>query len=267
MHASELARGEYNLLFTTFRKLLVKRFDDKQVSNNNLDPKEWGFFKEVTYRMMQDGTAGLFVIYSDRQPVSITLVNLASGLLFDTITVFDIDYSKFQPGSITIMGLIEWCIDQQIGVLDFSKGFFQYKERWATDKYHFEYHILYNHKSIVSRLLAGGIASFYRTKQNLRNWGLHKKLHAFTYRLKHSAGSSDSPSSKEYSMEEIPMDLSKGTPVLKESREYELLFKALCEYTYLSGDHIDQLKIYEEDQRSGSYILCGKETTHRVLLH
>ena len=65
-------------------------------------------------------------------------LNFSEDTLFDAITVFDIDYSKFHLGSITIMKLIEWCIENEIKILDFSKGYFEYKRRWCTKIYDFE---------------------------------------------------------------------------------------------------------------------------------
>ena len=73
MYKGKISREAYDELFKCFRQLLEKRFDDKQITNNNLDPKEWQFYHEVTYPMLIEGKASLFVIYNGKTPIGVTL--------------------------------------------------------------------------------------------------------------------------------------------------------------------------------------------------
>jgi CelD/BcsL family acetyltransferase involved in cellulose biosynthesis len=129
MFYGAITKEAYDLVFLQFRILLEKRFEDKQVTNNNLDEKEWSFYHDVAYQLILEKKASLYVIYNNDKPIGVTLCYLSDDKLFDAITVFDIDYFKFHLGTVTIMELIEWCIDNGFKNLDFFKGYFEYKTR------------------------------------------------------------------------------------------------------------------------------------------
>src|SRR5690606_13706658 len=61
MLLGNVPRGEYDMIFESFKSLLQKRFQEKQITNNNLDPKEWSFYHEVAYPMILEKQACLFV--------------------------------------------------------------------------------------------------------------------------------------------------------------------------------------------------------------
>ena len=82
------------------------------------------------------------------------------------------------------MQLIQWCIEKGHKKLDFSKGYFDYKTRWSTHKYQFEYHLLYNPKSVLSAGLANLAALFFRLKGYLRRKNVNWYVHKATYLLK-----------------------------------------------------------------------------------
>ena len=184
MYRGEMERATYDSIFSRFYELLEKRFDDKQITNNNLDPKEWRFYHEVAYPMILEEKAALFVVYNGATPIGITLNFFSEDILFDAITSFDIDYAKFHPGSITIMAMLEWCLENGIKTFDFSKGYFDYKARWATKCYDFEYHILFDRKSLRARSIAGALKRFFDLKQRLREKKVNDQWHRLTYRFR-----------------------------------------------------------------------------------
>ena len=119
MFWGDISKEEYDYVFNHFKQLLTKRFLDKQTVNNNLNSDEWDFYYDVAYPMILEKKASLFVIYHDAKPIGVTLNYLSEEILFDAITVFDIDYAKFHLGSINIMKLIEWCLERNFMALDF----------------------------------------------------------------------------------------------------------------------------------------------------
>lgn len=185
MIKGEVSEIEYNEVFRAFRQLLEKRFSEKRISNNNLETKEWAFYKEVALPLIREGRAGLFIIYDGQMPIGITLVYFYGEVVLDAITVFDIDYAKFHLGTVNIMKLIDWCAQGGYRILDFSKGEFDYKSRWCTQEYDFSYDILYDPQSVPSRILAGGLTAFFQCKQRLREKKWNEKFHRMTYRLRH----------------------------------------------------------------------------------
>jgi len=44
MFYGDISKREYDFIFNNFKKLLEKRFIDKQITNNNLHPEEWDFY-------------------------------------------------------------------------------------------------------------------------------------------------------------------------------------------------------------------------------
>ncbi|MEM7487121.1 MAG: GNAT family N-acetyltransferase, partial [Bacteroidota bacterium] len=108
--STDISKEEYDFVFDRFRLLLEKRFSEKKIHNNNLDKREWDFYKDVAYPLIKERKATLFVLYNGDEPISITLGYLLDKRILDAITVFDIDYAKFHLGSMKIMYLINWAI-------------------------------------------------------------------------------------------------------------------------------------------------------------
>ncbi|MGY8915087.1 MAG: GNAT family N-acetyltransferase, partial [Flavobacteriales bacterium] len=184
MFLGDISKEEYDSVFEHFKILLEKRFLDKGITNNNLDPDEWDFYHEVAYPLILEKKASLFVIYEGNTPIGVTLCYFSENILFDAITVFDIDYEKFHLGSVTIMKLIEWSLENNIKIFDFSKGYFDYKKRWANKEYHFEYHIYHDSNSISAKIIAWSILEFFSLKQKLRDKKVNEKIHKLRFHLK-----------------------------------------------------------------------------------
>ncbi|MCB0373553.1 MAG: GNAT family N-acetyltransferase [Muricauda sp.] len=179
----EISNEEYKLLFDQFHTLLIQRFEEKQIVNNNLAPTEWAFFKEVTLPMLRNKEAGLFVSYIKDKPVAITLLNFSGTHVYDVIRVFDIEFSQYRIGSISIIHQLDWCIRNNFKVLDFSKGYYDYKKSWSTNSYMFHYHIWYNPKNMVSTLIANLLALTFKLKYWARKKHLLKTVHKIRYRM------------------------------------------------------------------------------------
>ncbi len=181
----DISDKDYTFIFEEFRALLKKRFIHKKTINNNLTPREWDFYKEVSLPMIRNKEAALFVIYDGEKPIAITLTNFSKNIMFDVIRVFDIDYSKYRLGIAGIMKQLEWCIENKMKALDFSKGLFEYKQRWSNDNYWFEYHIYYDKTSLIARFVAFFVILFYKFKLFLRRHDLINLAHRalfFRYR-------------------------------------------------------------------------------------
>ena len=262
----QIEKEVYDQIFETFHHLLEKRFDDKQIRNNNLDPEEWDFYKEVAYPMILEKKASLFVIYEGEKPIAVTLNYLSEEVLFDAITVFDIDYSKFHVGSITIMAQIEWCLENGKKIMDFSKGYFDYKKRWCTLAYNFEYHIYFDRRSLGSKTIAWVLHMLLRLKQYLREKKVNEKLHRFTFWLKNRKKALNT-SQLLYRLEEFPPE----TPL----NDYELisledlsdaaLKNAVFEFLYLKQEHINRLKLYKDHEVDGGFVIVGTSNRVRAL--
>ncbi|AUP77256.1 GNAT family N-acetyltransferase [Flavivirga eckloniae] len=183
MYLDDITPETYENIFNHFNKLLKKRFSDKKIVNNNLDPEEWDFYKEVTLPLILNKQAGLFVVYDKDKPIAITLLNFSKDTVLDVIRVFDIDYKKLRLGTVSIMKQLEWCIENNYKALDFSKGYYEYKQRWANKPYWFEYHIFYDKKSIKAKALALFYKNLFAFKLFVRKKHLTDYIHQFKFFL------------------------------------------------------------------------------------
>ncbi|MGB3145912.1 MAG: GNAT family N-acetyltransferase [Maribacter sp.] len=248
---------EFNFVFQEFRNLLKKRFDTKGLTNNNLNPKEWAFYKAVTLPMVREGKAALFVIYDGERPVGVTLNFLSEKMVFDAITVFDIAYSKFHLGSITIIKLVEWAMREKFAIFDFSKGYFDYKERWATNSYSFFYDIYYNKHNPISKSIAFALKNFFIGKNMLRNLNVNTAINSFLFRLKKNDNIDKTESEFQFYEPSTTVDL---------SNEYHLITsvwgctcqKAVFEFQYLNAEHTKDILIYENKNKANEYYIKGK---------
>ncbi len=263
MYRSEMDRETYDYIFQSFRELLEKRFDDKQITNNNLDANEWPFYYEVTYPMLLEGKAALFVIYNGDKPIGVTLNFFSEDILFDAITVFDIDYAKFHLGSITIMGMMEWCLENNLKIFDFSKGYFDYKTRWATTTYDFEYHIYYDTKSTRAKSIAFVLKKFFDLKQRLREKKVNEQLHRITYRFKNKTPKP--VQNRCYTFAEMGDDetMDAVTKIALEEPKNRDVRLLVFEYLYLNDGRYKDIQVYATRKIDQFYLICK---TKRVLV-
>lgn len=258
MYHGNISKDTYDEIFRDFKILLEKRFSEKQIRNNNLDPSEWNFYFEVAYPMILENKAGLFVIYDGKKPIGVTLNYLSEDTVFDAITVFDVDYAKFHLGSTTIMKLIEWCLEHKIRIFDFSKGHFDYKKRWANKSYDFEYHIYFDRKSLLSLIMAYSLKLFFNLKQELRNRHVNDMIHKLAFRLKNKK--LPLKEIKKYSLidDNTPITSHQLKQIDPFAKEYEFLKSAIFDFLYLKQENCQMLDVYHVTNESNTYIFKGQ---------
>ena len=264
MFYGQVEKEEYDKLFDSFRELLKKRFTAKQEYNNNLDEKEWQFYKEVAYPLLLEKKAGLFVVFNGNQPIAITLNYFSSQIIFDAITVFDIDYFKFHLGSINIMYLFEWGLSNDYKILDFSKGYFDYKQRWSTHKYNFEYHILYNSSNINAVLIANLLGNYFKLKQYIRIKNLNMVFNKSRGLFGGKENADVPPNSNSNFVFE---ELDSQSYTLKEiDKNNPRLIKLLSEFLYLYQEAQKKVVIYRVLEDDTKLVLKGLEVERMVHL-
>lgn len=247
-------KTEYDFIFNHFKTLLIKRFEDKQITNNNLNPEEWRFYQDVVYPLILENKAALHVIYNEDTPISVRLLYFSDAIIFDAITVFDIDYAKFHLGKISIMKMLEWSFNSPYEVFDFSKGYFDYKESWSDLKYDFEYHIYYNTKSLTATLLANALAVVFKTKQYLRDKNINEKVHKLTFALNKKSKKTQI-NIEELNIEEHPYEQEMLREV-KLDQQLAFLNKPVFDFLFLNSMHFNDLKIYKLHSKN-QYLIKG----------
>src|SRR5690606_38012236 len=210
--------------------------------------------------------ASLFVIYNEDIPIGVTLNYFSDMILFDAITVFDIDYEKFHLGSVTVMKLIEWAIDNKFGYFDFSKGYFDYKKRWATREYDFEYHIYYDGSSILSTTFASGMALYFNFKQYLRDKDLNTKLHNLTFRLRNRKSKDVGNEKHLFSPIEDETILANYQEINRDGDEWNRLKTMIFEFLYLNNESQKNLKIKKDLLDDHKFVFEGGKKREMLII-
>ncbi|PCJ92302.1 MAG: hypothetical protein COA50_15875 [Flavobacteriaceae bacterium] len=266
MYYGEIQKEEYDHLFSHFRKLLEKRFEKKKTTNNNLSHQEWHFYKDIAFLMIQEKKAGLFVIKDRGQPIAITLNYFSDQIIFDAITVFDIDYAKFHLGSINIMKLIEWGIENKFQILDFSKGYFDYKTHWSNNNYAFEHHLLYDSSSYRATCLSYLIKTYFRLKQYLRDKNVNLIMQSSLYRLQNLFSKREAKNKFHYEFCELnePSD-GKWTEINFNDSNEKKLKELVFEFLYLNEEFVIDTKLYKGNAGGPfPYLIVGKKKSKYV---
>lgn len=267
MYYGEISREDYDIIFEAFKKLLEKRFTDKQITNNNLNPDEWTFYHDVAFPMILEKKASLFVVYQGSNPIAITLNYFSENILFHGITVFDIDYSKFHLGKIALLNLFSWSFENNIHIFDFSKGHFDYKTHWMNKSYDFGYHVYYNRTSLRSKLIAFIIKSYFKLKQYLREKELNKTLHRLTFWFKKKTDKSRSLSNYNFSDISAEYEDSELIEINLLKTEFKMLKKMINEFLFLNKEALKDLKILKVSNKDSTFIFKGKKMSKLLVIH
>ncbi|RYH74583.1 GNAT family N-acetyltransferase [Meridianimaribacter flavus] len=255
--------SEYEKIFNEFYKLLSLRYNEKGINLHILNTREWGFYKDLVYEMIQEKKA-LMLIISDRDtPIGITLNFLSENILFETITVFDPDYYKFSIGKTSIIKLLEWCFENNYVISDFSKGSFDYKQKWSNMKYEFNYHILYDKNSIKSRLLTKAIEYFFKLKLFLRN----KNFSMFYRKVLFLFEGNSVKSNTKFTAVDLNFFEPNDSYVLVDINDddYFFLKKFVCAFLFANPQHISKVLIYKNISEN-EYIIKGTDNVKKITI-
>jgi hypothetical protein len=216
--------------------------------------------------MILEKKASLFVIYEGNSPIGVTLSYFSENILFDAITVFDIDYEKFNVGSVTTMKLVEWSLDNNIQIFDFSKGYFDYKKRWANKEYDFEYHVYHDSNSFTSRSIAHCIVTFFTLKQKLRDKKINEKLHKLRFLLKGKKVESTPNLTYEFS------DLKQDTEELElvdidfKKPPHTFLKALVFDFLYLNNEELKNVRVQQVKNSPSLFIISGKSINRKATI-
>jgi hypothetical protein len=263
MYQGKIEKAIYDTLFTSFLSLLKKRFSEKQIRNNNLETHEWAFYVDVAYEMILNGQATLFVIYDQDLPISITLNYLYDNSVISAVTVFDTDYSIFHVGSVAIWKQLEWCLENNKTVFDFSKGHYEYKAHWGTNKYQFEHHIFYQKKSLTSVTIAWYLYVYLTMKQFFRKKNLNEVYNKIRFKTKHLKFRQNS---REKFTSQKLLEIPPQVPLNKIDRndaEHYFIKKTLNSFIYLNQERVEDIDILH-NSKNDMYYFKGKNTIESI---
>ena len=246
MYHGDITKSDFDTVFDSFYNLFEKRYANKGEPCGELEPDLWAFYTELAFKMINEGTASLFVIYCDTKPIGITFSYHFDTILVEALTVFDIDFYRYNIGHTTILKMLEWSFDNGIEIFDYTQGDFDYKKRWSDDRYQTYYHILYDSKSFKSRLTASFLEKYFNFKREFRDRKYSTKVHNLKYQL---VGGTKNETvlldafKVEYADEALALEI-QSMPINIEQDKYTSQRKALYDYLYMNPEPVKNLEIY-----------------------
>ncbi|MEC3908025.1 GNAT family N-acetyltransferase [Tamlana sp. 2201CG12-4] len=263
LYGPDTSKQQYDMVFDYFNKLLKKREAEKKVNNHNLSTKKWNYLYDLVYPLILEKKAALFVIYNDNIPISIYLNYISDNVLFSAFPVFDNDYSKFNVGYVDNLKHVEWCFENNKDIFDFSKGDYKYKKRLANKEYKFEYHVLYDSKSLRSVILAKLIILYFYIKQYFRekeyNILFHKFLFFFKQKNLKTNDGFETPYIKSMGNE---YDLTK---IEFYDEQYSFLKRNVLDFLFKHSESLDSINIYKINNEKQSYLIEGKKHIQKII--
>ncbi|WP_394972483.1 GNAT family N-acetyltransferase [uncultured Croceitalea sp.] len=162
----QIDRTDYDNIMDKLFELIEERFTDLKLDNDIVNKKE--YYRELFFPMIKNGTAIIHFICNNNIPIAISLSFLSNDTLFYAVNTFDTAYRRYNLGHLSIMNILKWCFENDKKVLDYSKGTYEYKLRWANETYCFENHIIYDKSSLKCKMLTLWIIYYFKFKQFLR---------------------------------------------------------------------------------------------------
>lgn len=258
--------SDFEILFEQFYTLLSKRFAGKQTNYHHLSPKKWNYYKELVFKMLQEKKASLLVIYNENTPIGITLNFHAEDVLFETITVFDSDYYKFSIGKTSIIKLLEWCFENKYRISDFSKGDFDYKHKWSNVIYNFDYHVLYDSKSLISILKAKYVETYFKLKLYLRRKKVNELYRKYKFMLAgNSEASTTTPQAIKFEKIEAFDSSSKDVIEVNYQEESDdFLLQYVYTFAFANPEPIEHIKVFKLVENDKEIIISGSKKAQKI---
>lgn len=261
----ELSASKFNAVFDKFYTLLNKRFAGKQVNYHHLSPEKWSYYKELVYVMLQEKKASLLLINRDETPIGVTLNFHSEDVLFETITVFDPDYYKFSIGKTSIIKLLEWCFENNYRISDFSKGDFEYKHKWGNQVYDFNYHILYDSKSMRSILTANFVTLFYNTKLYLRRKKVNELYRKYKFLLQGKPKETNEYTAIKFEkLDDFDVNSSDYQSVDYELDSNHFLKQYVYTFAFANPEPISTIKVFKTIGDQKQIVISGSKKAQKI---
>jgi len=265
----KIAEHEYDLLMDALHGFITRRFLQRNETNQRIG--EWDRFHSLFNLLIKEKKASMFVIYSEKKPIAISLNYHFDKIFFNAIPSYDIDYGKFGLGHIMIYRQLEWCIQNELSIFDMSMGTPEYKMKWCNMAYDFEHHIVYNSASLSAYLHAQLFFRWTSLKKYLKSKNIHvlyKRLKAGLSRKSRSDKNTDVTQERFAHWFESVDDLSNHGNLTRMDldQQYNSFLKMYVhEFLYKTKEHISNVGIYEIE-RERLYLIKGEKHAQKLVL-
>ncbi len=254
----DIEKEEYDFLMECLRKMLVRRFEQRNDVSQSLT--QWERYQKMYFSLINEKKASLFVVFENNDPIVVSLNHHFQGKLFSAISSYDIDYGKFSLGSVEIYKKLDWCINNNHDSYEMGMGDLSYKREWCNHIYHFEHQIIYPKRSILASINAFVEYLKVSAKEFVFKvaYVRYKKFKA--NRKKNNNFETPYESSP---IEEVNNDI--GYSVVDyNNQEYSFLRKPTFDFLYSAIDHVSNVKVFEISKEKKTYLIVGKSKMQKI---
>lgn len=248
---------EYETLMSIFHKMLTARFNQR--NDRNLILENWDYYFKISYNLIINKKASLFVIFNEEEPITFTLNFHCDTIMYFSVPTFNLDYSKFTPGNVAIYKIIEWCFENNYQIFDMGYGGFENKVNWCNTTYNYEHHVLYYQGNRMGK----AYTSILKIKYKLINYLISKNINTLVNNIKSNLKGKKTDSALSYSLLKIAnLDGIQEADVLKinlDNKQYDYLKKPLYDFLYLNTEHINNVQAYKLNKAQKQYFFKGKK--------
>lgn len=257
----DISNDQYHTLMKALRSMLEKRF--KERNGNNPVLENWPYYESNTIKLIRDKKASLFVVFSDNEPIALTLNYHHKKVIYSAIASYNIDFYKYSLGSVIIYKLIEWSALNQYKLVDLGYGNFSHKQLWCNTTYNFNNHIIYS-----NRVFGKLYAFFVKFKHRLIDYLISKNVNVLFNNLKKRfKGSNNNDEFEPINFNVSKINHLSGTDIKElntinfRDTEYLYLRKPINDFIYSNNNHIDSISAFKDIKLENTiYIRGGKSS-------
>ena len=272
MYFGDISKKKYDYLFNEFKKILERRSIQKHINNENFD--RWDYYYEITYPLILEKKACLFVIYDGDKPINICLNLTRDQIIFGYIRTFDIDYTKFNIGFIDMIKQIEWAINNNFEIFDLLKGDFEYKRRWADYIYENESHYIYDSSSLINslgvRYNAFKTEKYHQILDFLKKRNLHLLYRKYKIHKYNRAKSNNLDEKKQDYVIDNNLKITSNEKLRKvhlQDENYAFLKNPVYHFLYSNFESINDIQISQIVNIPNAYLIEGKNNSQKIIVN
>lgn len=263
MYLGDIEEENYRFLMGSLKDMIIKRFEQKGRKSDSL--ATWDKVFSTSMDLIKSEKASIFVIYTQTEPIAISLNYNYGDVLFSYISSYDIDYAKFSPGQIELCKQLEWCIKNGYTHFDMGWGDMEYKQWWSNKIYKLNHHIFYPKKSLKGFLYALAYGNKSRIMAVLISKGVNTRFHNFKKKLKNERKKGNHPPA--YQLKDF--DISSSVQLEKIDLNMEKLpitKQMINDFLFLSQEQDGNVEAYH-NKKEDVYILKGKKVAKIILFN
>ena len=170
VHYGDISDVEFNEVFEELYQMITNQFETRKDTNSHQFPEIKNWYKSLFLKLIREKKGSFFRIKMNGQTITSMFSYNSDSIYFAAIPTIDLSFAKYGIGNIRTLKSIQWAIENSFEYYDLAKGSYGYKHKWATKKYKYQHHILYDKGSVKAFCIATALHLFFELKQLARTF-------------------------------------------------------------------------------------------------